>query len=165
MLPKVSVRLRAAVGRPPLMCSGPNVKVCAIRAPAGHNNPYPVTKRCAKSVIKTRPARSCFSGSCVAAAHLSDSVAARESAIKRPRRRRERQRRRSRKPRGPRTIHPGSTAVALNSVEPRKTLEFADFGHKMAPQVGLEPTTLRLTAGCSAIELLRSVLLAWRPDR
>jgi hypothetical protein len=27
----------------------------------------------------------------------------------------------------------------------------------MAPQVGLEPTTLRLTAGCSAIELLRSV--------
>ena len=27
---------------------------------------------------------------------------------------------------------------------------------KMAPQVGLEPTTLRLTAGCSAIELLRN---------
>jgi prolyl oligopeptidase len=27
----------------------------------------------------------------------------------------------------------------------------------MAPQVGFEPTTLRLTAGCSAIELLRSV--------
>ena len=27
----------------------------------------------------------------------------------------------------------------------------------MAPQVGLEPTTPRLTAGCSAIELLRSV--------
>jgi hypothetical protein len=26
----------------------------------------------------------------------------------------------------------------------------------MAPQVGLEPTTLRLTAECSAIELLRS---------
>ena len=26
----------------------------------------------------------------------------------------------------------------------------------MAPQVGLEPTTLRLTAGCSAIELLRN---------
>ena len=34
---------------------------------------------------------------------------------------------------------------------------------KMAPQVGLEPTTLRLTAGCSAIELLRSVLGA-RPE-
>src|ERR1051326_9099557 len=28
----------------------------------------------------------------------------------------------------------------------------------MAPQVGLEPTTLRLTAGCSAIELLRSAV-------
>ncbi len=28
---------------------------------------------------------------------------------------------------------------------------------ELAPQVGLEPTTLRLTAGCSAIELLRSV--------
>ena len=27
----------------------------------------------------------------------------------------------------------------------------------MAPQVGLEPTTYRLTAGCSAIELLRNV--------
>ena len=27
----------------------------------------------------------------------------------------------------------------------------------MAPQVGLEPTTLRLTAECSAIELLRHV--------
>ncbi len=26
----------------------------------------------------------------------------------------------------------------------------------MAPQVGLEPTTLRLTAECSAIELLRN---------
>jgi hypothetical protein len=31
---------------------------------------------------------------------------------------------------------------------------------RMAPQVGLEPTTLRLTAGCSAIELLRSVVCA-----
>ena len=31
-------------------------------------------------------------------------------------------------------------------------------GKRMAPQVGLEPTTLRLTAGCSAIELLRSVV-------
>jgi hypothetical protein len=30
-------------------------------------------------------------------------------------------------------------------------------GKRMAPQVGLEPTTLRLTAGCSAIELLRSI--------
>ena len=32
-------------------------------------------------------------------------------------------------------------------------------GIRLAPQVGLEPTTLRLTAECSAIELLRSV---WR---
>jgi hypothetical protein len=38
----------------------------------------------------------------------------------------------------------------------------------LAPQVGLEPTTLRLTAECSAIELLRSVddqlsnLSAWQ---
>ena len=30
-------------------------------------------------------------------------------------------------------------------------------GQNLAPQVGLEPTTLRLTAECSAIELLRSV--------
>ena len=29
----------------------------------------------------------------------------------------------------------------------------------LAPQVGLEPTTLRLTAECSAIELLRNVCL------
>ena len=28
----------------------------------------------------------------------------------------------------------------------------------LAPEVGLEPTTLRLTAGCSTIELLRNVL-------
>src|SRR5215469_6554849 len=41
----------------------------------------------------------------------------------------------------------------------RPQLLNADFLHvkkRMAPQVGLEPTTLRLTAGCSAIELLRS---------
>jgi hypothetical protein len=31
-----------------------------------------------------------------------------------------------------------------------------DFVLVLAPQVGLEPTTLRLTAECSAIELLRS---------
>jgi hypothetical protein len=35
----------------------------------------------------------------------------------------------------------------------------------MAPQVGLEPTTLRLTAGCSAIELLRSVECSARGTR
>src|SRR5438270_9044481 len=39
----------------------------------------------------------------------------------------------------------GSCAIGLKSQK------------RMAPQVGLEPTTLRLTAGCSAIELLRSV--------
>src|SRR5687767_6334493 len=32
----------------------------------------------------------------------------------------------------------------------------AAFPKKLAPQVGLEPTTLRLTAECSAIELLRN---------
>ncbi len=35
---------------------------------------------------------------------------------------------------------------------------FAKSKKRLAPQVGLEPTTLRLTAGCSAIELLRSVV-------
>ncbi len=42
-----------------------------------------------------------------------------------------------------------SQQMASNAEETRK---------EMAPQVGLEPTTLRLTAGCSAIELLRSVV-------
>ena len=32
-------------------------------------------------------------------------------------------------------------------------------GSILAPQVGLEPTTLRLTAGCSAIELLRLLFI------
>jgi hypothetical protein len=39
----------------------------------------------------------------------------------------------------------------------KSTLRRFYAGKRMAPQVGLEPTTLRLTAGCSAIELLRSV--------
>ena len=30
----------------------------------------------------------------------------------------------------------------------------------MAPQVGLEPTTLRLTAACSTIELLRNIMVS-----
>lgn len=34
-------------------------------------------------------------------------------------------------------------------------------GKGLAPQVGLEPTTLRLTAECSTIELLRSALLLY----
>ena len=33
-----------------------------------------------------------------------------------------------------------------------------DFIVFLAPQVGLEPTTLRLTAECSTIELLRNVV-------
>src|SRR5207249_2854182 len=33
----------------------------------------------------------------------------------------------------------------------------------LAPQVGLEPTTLRLTAGCSTIELLRNGSKGRRP--
>ena len=38
---------------------------------------------------------------------------------------------------------------------------------KLAPQVGLEPTTLRLTAECSAIELLRNKRprIAWNHAR
>ena len=31
----------------------------------------------------------------------------------------------------------------------------------LAPQVGFEPTTLRLTAECSTVELLRSISLRW----
>ncbi len=41
-------------------------------------------------------------------------------------------------------------ALTGNSI---KSITFWIF---LAPQVGLEPTTLRLTAECSAIELLRS---------
>ncbi len=38
------------------------------------------------------------------------------------------------------------------------------IGLKMAPRVGLEPTTYRLTAGCSAIELPRNVCRFMRLD-
>ena len=42
-------------------------------------------------------------------------------------------------------------------VEPRQLQGTELSGEKeLAPQVGLEPTTLRLTAECSTIELLRS---------
>jgi hypothetical protein len=47
---------------------------------------------------------------------------------------------------------------------PIKLRWFSKCLKKLAPQVGLEPTTLRLTAGCSAIELLRSgntLLACW----
>ena len=40
-----------------------------------------------------------------------------------------------------------------------RTAVFIDeqgFLHEKTPQVGLEPTAYRLTAGCSAIELLRN---------
>ena len=37
-------------------------------------------------------------------------------------------------------------------------LESWNLLKNLAPQVGLEPTTLRLTAECSTIELLRSAL-------
>ena len=44
-----------------------------------------------------------------------------------------------------------------------KAFEFCKWLINMAPEVGLEPTTLRLTAECSAIELLRSVLERGNP--
>ena len=40
----------------------------------------------------------------------------------------------------------------LINLKPLRTSDFA-----MAPRVGLEPTTYRLTAGCSAIELPRNI--------
>ena len=41
----------------------------------------------------------------------------------------------------------------------RWVLQDVDPKHEiLAPQVGLEPTTLRLTAECSAIELLRNTV-------
>src|SRR5580698_9470762 len=46
----------------------------------------------------------------------------------------------------------GTTPQLACSV--RDALKRKDF--ELAPQVGLEPTTLRLTAECSTIELLRS---------
>ena len=59
----------------------------------------------------------------------------------------------------PRSVTAGNQSVNLR--DPYLTRAVLRIGGKskkrMAPQVGLEPTTLRLTAGCSAIELLRSV--------
>jgi hypothetical protein len=52
-------------------------------------------------------------------------------------------------------INPRSDEFDDRDVMPR--LGLVTHLERMAPQVGLEPTTLRLTAGCSAIELLRSV--------
>ena len=42
------------------------------------------------------------------------------------------------------------TGRVLQNVNPKHEI--------LAPQVGLEPTTLRLTAECSAIELLRNTV-------
>ncbi len=46
------------------------------------------------------------------------------------------------------------TFSIYNQAKRPKVLKLSVFS--MAPQVGLEPTTLRLTAECSAIELLRN---------
>ena len=48
-------------------------------------------------------------------------------------------------------LHPANTVILGRTPQTSQAIE------RLAPQVGLEPTTLRLTAGCSAIELLRSV--------
>ena len=39
---------------------------------------------------------------------------------------------------------------------PKGSCKLPYLRHLLAPEVGLEPTTLRLTAECSAIELLRN---------
>ena len=56
----------------------------------------------------------------------------------------------------------------LGQTKKQGTLKFLAFS--LAPQVGLEPTTTRLTAECSAIELLRNTdsgvftpLIQWNP--
>src|SRR5664280_2103128 len=64
----------------------------------------------------------------------------------------------NRKPEIPARSSTGVAQIPLAKEAPNQiSLEASCLLHKMAPQVGLEPTTLRLTAGCSAIELLRSV--------
>ncbi len=55
------------------------------------------------------------------------------------------------------TIFDAERAQKWAQWEQEATEEVPKCKKRMAPQVGLEPTTLRLTAGCSAIELLRSV--------
>src|SRR5689334_24682752 len=52
---------------------------------------------------------------------------------------------------------PRSRQKKANTTVGRRSQRGFDYRGKLAPEVGLEPTTLRLTAGCSAIELLRSV--------
>ena len=48
------------------------------------------------------------------------------------------------------------TTLPLRHTENKKGDRFITYRPCQAPQVGLEPTTLRLTAACSAIELLRN---------
>jgi hypothetical protein len=53
----------------------------------------------------------------------------------------------------------GRNLKGLNEIRRSRSEGLLQVLERLAPQVGLEPTTLRLTAECSAIELLRSV---WR---
>ena len=59
-------------------------------------------------------------------------------------------------------IRPCSSMRVRFGLQPHKSLELIRFDRGMAPQVGLEPTTLRLTVECSAIELLRNMLAVGR---
>src|ERR1700719_3721322 len=52
---------------------------------------------------------------------------------------------------------PQSTPKAHNVDRSGKCRSAVNVRKEMAPQVGFEPTTLRLTAECSAIEVMRSV--------
>ena len=54
--------------------------------------------------------------------------------------------------------HQNSHSPKIKMAADLAASHLVDFIVFLAPQVGLEPTTLRLTAECSAIELLRSVL-------
>ena len=49
-----------------------------------------------------------------------------------------------------------SKSVQIKKAAPAKYCDDAACLIGLAPEVGLEPTTLRLTAGCSTIELLRN---------
>ena len=54
--------------------------------------------------------------------------------------------------------HQNSHSLKIKMAAVLAASHLIDFIVLLAPQVGLEPTTLRLTAECSAIELLRSVV-------
>jgi hypothetical protein len=65
--------------------------------------------------------------------------------------------------RGRPTLHLNGKPFDLRAITRRLGKEkgrrnlLSSLRNVVAPQVGLEPTTLRLTAECSAIELLRSI--------